>query len=99
MSGKRTWASGRSRKLFTFLWIAALAIITIILIYREMTALLYILATLGVTALLVIVALADLARGEKVSTETPQAADAAAIGSDLRSSYRTSQSCSGRKRG
>ncbi len=44
----------RRRKLITILWTALLAIGTIILIYKEMTALLYILATLGVTALLVV---------------------------------------------
>lgn len=50
---------------------AALAILTIFLIYREMTAVLYILATLGVTALLIVVALADLAHGEKTSQDGP----------------------------
>jgi len=40
----------------------------IALIYWEQTALLYILATLGVTALLVVVALADLS-GEKASDD------------------------------
>lgn len=48
-----------------FLWIAGLAIVTIGLIYFEQTALLYVLATLGVTALLVIVALADLSGANK----------------------------------
>jgi hypothetical protein len=67
MSRKSTLGSGRRRrKTITFLWIAALAIITIIMIYREMTALLYIFATLGVTVLLVIVALADLSPAEKI---------------------------------
>ena len=40
------------------------AILTIFLIYKELTALLYILATLGVTAILLVVAMADLSRGE-----------------------------------
>jgi uncharacterized membrane protein YhaH (DUF805 family) len=61
----------RNRRFITFGWMAALAILTIVLIYREMTAVLYILATLGVTALLVVVALADLAHGEKTSQDGP----------------------------
>jgi heme O synthase-like polyprenyltransferase len=55
----------RRRKMITILWTAALAIGTIILIYKEMTALLYIIATLGVTALLIVVALADLSHSDK----------------------------------
>ena len=61
----------RNRKLITFGWMAALAILVIFLIYREMTAVLYILATLGVTALLVVVALADLGHAEKTSQDGP----------------------------
>ena len=82
---------GRNRKLFTFAWIAALALLTVFLIYRELTAVLYILATLGVTALLIVVALADLSKHEKYSTESPHADDAATIGSGISSSKRTSQ--------
>ena len=59
----------KKRRGFTYLWIAGLGIAIFLLIYLEQTALLYILATLGVTVLLVIVALADLGRGE-LSTET-----------------------------
>ncbi len=81
--------SARNRKLITFAWITALALLTIFLIYREMTAVLYILATLGVTALLIIVALADLSRHEKFSTESPRADEAAGLGSGLSSSNRT----------
>jgi len=82
---------GRNRRLFTFAWIAALTLLTVFLIYREMTAVLYILATLGVTALLIVVALADLSQHEKFSSASPPANDAAAIGSGLSSSNRTSQ--------
>ena len=89
MSPKAT--SRRNRRVFTFAWIAALTILTIFLIYREMTAVLYILATLGVTAILIVVALTDLAHAEKFSTESPRPDDAAAIGSGLSSSNRTSQ--------
>jgi len=46
-----------------------------LLIYFEQTALLYVLATLGVTALLIIVAFADLGRSE-LSEASTQTADA-----------------------
>ena len=61
---------GRRRKSITYLWIAALAIVTVFLIYKEMTALLYILATLGVTAILLVVANTDLSRGEVGSRDS-----------------------------
>ena len=71
MSPKAGAKNRRNRRFITFGWMAALAILTIFLIYREMTAVLYILATLGVTALLVVVAMADLAHGEKTSQDGP----------------------------
>lgn len=60
----------RRRKMITVLWTSLLAIGTIVLIYKEMTALLYILATVGVTALLVVVAISDLAHAETVSGDS-----------------------------
>ncbi len=77
----------RRRKMFTVFWTAVLAIGTIVMIYREMTALLYILATIGVTALLVVVAKSDLARAERVSAESPRIDDSAAIGSGITSTF------------
>ncbi len=69
----RIQASGRRRrKMITFIWMGLLSLAVIALIYWEQTALLYILATLGVTALLVVVALADLgAEKTSVGTSTP----------------------------
>ena len=75
----------RRRKMITVLWAAILAIGTIILIYKEMTALLYILATVGVTALLVVVAMADLAHAERLTNDPRSSGDAAAIGSGITS--------------
>jgi hypothetical protein len=72
-----TSAGGRSRRLNTLLWVAALAAIIIALIRFEQTAILYILATLGVTALLVVVATADL-KGAQGITGDPVPADDAA---------------------
>jgi hypothetical protein len=80
-TGKRK--NGRT---MTYLWIAILAVITIGLIYYEQTALLYILATLGVTALLVVVAMADLSGSRRASlTEGLISDDAAAIGNGITS--------------
>ena len=75
------------RRTMAILWSAAFAIGTIALIYFEQTALLYILATLGVTAILVIVAMADLSRGEKRTGAGLEADDSAAIGSGIVSTY------------
>lgn len=62
----------KRRRGFTYLWIFGLALLVFLLIYFEQTALLYILATLGVTALLIIVALADLGRSELSPESSPQ---------------------------
>lgn len=82
---KRRNAAGdrRRRKTFTIVWTAVLAIGVITLMYYEMSALLYILATLGVTALLVVVALSDLRHGEGQPGDAPRMDDSAAIGSGL----------------
>ena len=82
---KRRNAAGdrRRRKTFTVLWTAVLAIGVIVLMYYEMSAVLYILATLGVTALLVIVAVSDLHRSEKHEDRATSIDDSAAIGSGL----------------
>ena len=56
--------------MMTALWVFLISIAVIILIYREMTAVLYILATLGVTALLVVVALSDLAHVGEISDQS-----------------------------
>jgi hypothetical protein len=64
MNARELRTARRRRRMITYLWIFGLAVLTISLIYWEQTALLYILATLGVTLLLVIVAVADLAHAE-----------------------------------
>ena len=93
MSARTTLASGRRRrKTITVLWIAVLAIVTVSLIYWEMTALLYILATVGVTALLIIVALSDLVGAEGLSKEISRVDDVAAVGSSITSTYGSDKS-------
>jgi hypothetical protein len=57
----------RKRRMVTYGWIFGLTILTISLIYWEKTALLYILATVGITALLIVVAMADLAHAENMT--------------------------------
>ncbi len=56
-TGKRRW--------LTYLWIAGTLLVVSLLLYFERTALLYVLATLSVTALLLIVAFADLGGDER----------------------------------
>ena len=69
----------KKRRSLTYLWIPVLAVVVFLLIYFEMTELLYVLATLGVTALLVIVATADLGAHER-SENVPANAQAAGSG-------------------
>ncbi|HEY3102607.1 MAG TPA: hypothetical protein VGJ69_03400 [Pyrinomonadaceae bacterium] len=72
------------RRGLTYLWIFGLAVAVFLLIYFEKTELLYVLATLGVTALLVIVATADLGAGERLSESALP--DAQTAGSGISSS-------------
>jgi hypothetical protein len=75
----------RRRKAITIFWLAVISAITIFLLYREMIAVLYILATLGVTTLLTVVALADLTDTEIGSPDSQRIDDSAAIGSGITS--------------
>lgn len=75
----------RRRKLITFLWVSVLALGTIILIYKEHTALLYILATLGITALLVVVAITDLGHAEKLTNDARRGEGSASLGGGISS--------------
>ena len=67
----------RRRKLIAALWGLGLAAVVIVLIYLEQTAVLYILCTLGITALLVIVAFANLGQHETESRQVVQSSGAA----------------------
>lgn len=79
MNRKTLAGDRRRRKLMTTLWALALAVLVIVLIYRQMTAILYILCTLGVTALLLVVAFSDLHRGEGQDQQLAQTPDAAGV--------------------
>jgi hypothetical protein len=72
MNGRRNAAADRRRrKLITGLWALALSAVVVVLIVLEKTAILYILATLSVSALLTIVAMSDLDQTDKSIEETP----------------------------
>ncbi len=83
MSQRLRSNKNKRRRGITYLWILCLAVLTFLLIYFEQTSLLYILATLGVTILLVVVALADLGRSE-LSSDPMQMSNAPAPGAKSR---------------
>jgi len=71
---KKTLANDRRRrKTITLLWALGISILVIFLIYKEMSAVLYVLATVGVTILLLMVAFSDLAHADGHSEQdTPR---------------------------
>ena len=83
MNRKTLAGDRRRRKLITFLWALALAVLVITLIYLEKTAILYILCTLGVTALLLIVAFSDLGQTPDAAGQLDQRKDAATVADRL----------------
>ena len=93
MGGRTTLAADRRRrKTITALWMAGLSIGVVLLIYWEQSAILYILATLGVTALLAVVAMSDLSHTDKPSGQLSATNDASAIANGVTSSYRNTPS-------
>jgi hypothetical protein len=72
MNRKTLAGDRRRRKMITLLWVLGLAAVVITLIYLEKTAILYILCTVGVTVLLVVVAMADLAHGDAATAQVDQ---------------------------
>lgn len=79
MNRKTLAGDRRRRKMITFLWALALAAVVITLIYLERTAILYILCTLGVTALLIVVAYSDLTQSGERTGEVDQSKNAAGV--------------------
>lgn len=65
--------------MITVLWALGVSVLVITLIYLEQTAILYILCTLGVTALLLVVGFSDLAHREESSGQIDQPKDAASV--------------------
>jgi hypothetical protein len=81
----RTDAKRKKRKsrLVTLAWIAGTTALIIILLYKERADWLYVMATLGLTALLVIVAVADLKGGREGVDEASLGDDSASIGDGI----------------
>ena len=79
MNRKTLAGDRRRRKMMTLLIALALAAVVIALIYFEKTAILYILCTLGVTALLLIVAFSDLGESGEAAGRLDQQKDAASV--------------------
>ena len=75
---QRIKAKTRRRRGFTYSWIFGLALLVFLLIYFEQTALLYVFATLGVTVLLIIVAISDLGQSDSSSEAAAPVPDAKA---------------------
>jgi hypothetical protein len=84
MNRKTLAGDRRRRKLITALWALGLSAVVITLIYLEKTAILYILCTLGVSALLMIVAVADLAHADAKDQTLGQPGEAARVGNKVR---------------
>ncbi|HYE65779.1 MAG TPA: hypothetical protein VD966_09350 [Pyrinomonadaceae bacterium] len=97
MSPRAVSTRRMSRRKVTLLWVTGLAATVIALIYWEQAALLYVLATLGLAALLTVVALADLKGAPKDSAEPARADDAAAIGSGIATTLPSGASTAPRK--
>ena len=70
--------------MITLLWALGLAAVVITLIVLEKTAIIYILCTLGVTVLLVIVAISDLAHADHTQEEMQETKDAASVANRIR---------------
>ena len=87
----------KRRRGITYLWIAGLAVLVFVLIYKELTEVLYILATFGVTALLVIVAMADIGHAGPPADGPAQLPDAQAAGSGIASKVSVQQPGESRK--
>ena len=75
MNRKTLAGDRRRRKTITALWIVGISAVVIFLLYREMTAVLYIVATLGVTILLLMVAFSDLSHVDGSTDQLGQSRD------------------------
>ncbi|MGB7925728.1 MAG: hypothetical protein WCF57_20995 [Pyrinomonadaceae bacterium] len=84
---------GKSKRGRTLLWIGVTVAIISALLYWEKIALLYVLATLGVTALMIGAAMVDLAGTKRITAGTAVPADdAAAIGTGIASAMPSAMS-------
>lgn len=79
MSKKTLAGDRRRRKAITGLWVLVISVLVIVLIYKEMTAVLYILATVSVSVLLILVAVSDLAHAEPLMVQDGRTKDAQSV--------------------
>lgn len=79
MSRKTLADDRRRRKMMTMLWTGLVALAVIILMYKEQTAILYILCTLGVAVLMIMAAFSDLAHHDGPTPNVAQEKDAARV--------------------
>jgi hypothetical protein len=79
-TGTTTGGARKGNRRTTLIWIAASVVIIVALIWTEQVALLYVLATLSVTALLMIVAMADLGGAQRPLAGSAPNDDSAAAG-------------------
>lgn len=73
----------RKSRLITLGWIVGVSALIIVLLYKEKADWLYVLATLGLTTLLLIVAFANLGGGRPGVDEASLGDDSASIGSGI----------------
>ena len=73
----------RNRRLITLAWILGVIALIIVLLYKEKTDWLYVMATLGITILLIVVSIADLHGGREGVDEASLGDDSASIGSGI----------------
>lgn len=84
MNRKNVAGGRRSRRSLTWVWIVATVAVIFGLLYWEQTAILYVLGTLGVSGLLLVVAMSDLSGAHRMASDLKPAVadDSAAIGSN-----------------
>ena len=78
-----TGGARKGNRRTTLIWIAAATAVVVALIWTEQVALLYVLATLSVTALLLIVSMADLGGAQRPLTQPAPNDDSAAAADGL----------------
>jgi len=78
-----TGGRNKRKRRTTLIWIGLASAVIIALIWTEQVALLYVLATLSVTALLMVVAMADLGGARQPVTEAVPNDDSAAVADGL----------------
>ncbi len=81
MNRRTLAADRRRRKLITLLWALLLTVAVVVLIYKEQTAILYILCTVGVAVLLMVVAFSDLAHEDTTGQQAGPGTDAPGVAS------------------